>query len=316
VAINEKLPDQLKTDFLDSLIVNKIRESLHLDYKDKLDLEFTEKNKVKISINVSAFANSDGGRIIYGMSEDNGFPTGYSGIRESGKIGEWLNQVILDKIQPRIEGVRVLPITINNEETAFLVDIPSSYTAHQASDRKYYRRTEFNCEPMYDYEVKQTINRGKEPILILDSPQQFLYSTREDNEFFELRIINNGKKTAKSIRIFLYLPKNLLYKIQGRWEKLVGHQRKHYECDVIHLDFESETSFLHPGGELWLSKIEPLKDTIFIRTQTSLPFTKLTGYYEIFAEDMSPVMGTISFALGIRGIGVSVNRGETNNADV
>ena len=48
---------------------------------------------------------------------------------------------------------------------AYVVNIPQSTTAHQASDRRYYKRQNFKAEPMDDYEVRGTLNRAKNPIL-------------------------------------------------------------------------------------------------------------------------------------------------------
>ena len=57
-----------KTD-LDSLILNHIEENIHLDYKAADALSKSDNKKKEISKDVSAFANSDGGVIIYGIRE-------------------------------------------------------------------------------------------------------------------------------------------------------------------------------------------------------------------------------------------------------
>lgn len=49
------------------LINNGIEENLHLEYKSSSSLERTEGKKKEISKDISAFANSDGGTIIYGI---------------------------------------------------------------------------------------------------------------------------------------------------------------------------------------------------------------------------------------------------------
>ena len=52
---------------LQNLIDNKIEENLNLDYKACGSIERSENKTNEISKDVSAFANSDGGIIIYGI---------------------------------------------------------------------------------------------------------------------------------------------------------------------------------------------------------------------------------------------------------
>lgn len=54
---------------IDQLINNKVQENIHLDYKDSRAVD--PKKSDEIAKDASAFANSDGGVIIYGVAEDN-----------------------------------------------------------------------------------------------------------------------------------------------------------------------------------------------------------------------------------------------------
>jgi predicted HTH transcriptional regulator len=54
---------------LKALIEQKIEESLNLEFKDGAALENTDAKKREITKDVSAFANSDGGTLIYGISQ-------------------------------------------------------------------------------------------------------------------------------------------------------------------------------------------------------------------------------------------------------
>lgn len=61
---------------LDALIKNKVRESVNLDYKKCAALQKNDlKKHEEVSKDISAFANSDGGIIVYGMEEDGHIPT-------------------------------------------------------------------------------------------------------------------------------------------------------------------------------------------------------------------------------------------------
>ena len=79
---------------------------------------------------------------------------------------EWLEQII-QTIQPRIDGVAVHPV-IMDEETGtgcYVVEIQQSHTAHQAKDHRYYKRYNFNVLAMEDYEVRDVMNRRSHPKL-------------------------------------------------------------------------------------------------------------------------------------------------------
>jgi predicted HTH transcriptional regulator len=57
------------------LIKEKVQESLTLDYKKSDALGKADRKKIELSKDVSAFANSAGGVILYGMEEDQHYPT-------------------------------------------------------------------------------------------------------------------------------------------------------------------------------------------------------------------------------------------------
>jgi len=65
-------------------------------------------------------------------------------------------------ISPRIHGIKITTIVVENSipnGVLFVVDIPKGQTAHQASDKKYYKRFNFISTAMDDSEIKDIINR-------------------------------------------------------------------------------------------------------------------------------------------------------------
>ena len=64
----QDLSDYTQAD-IQSLIDNNVEESIHLDFKAAAALDKSEKKKDEIAKDVSSFANSDGGVIVYGISE-------------------------------------------------------------------------------------------------------------------------------------------------------------------------------------------------------------------------------------------------------
>jgi len=148
------IPDrfnEVNQDFLESLIKNRIEENIHLDYKEQLG------NNAEIAKDLSSFANSDGGNIIYGMREVTNKPTEIIPINQP-NLREKFDQIARNGIDPSLD-VRILPIDVNiegNKGQVFLIYIPRKYPIlHQAIKRgKYYKRTEFTSSPMSNYEIE------------------------------------------------------------------------------------------------------------------------------------------------------------------
>ena len=147
-------------------------ESLNLDYKAAGALSKQPKKKVEITKDVSAMANSDGGKIIYGIAEDaeNRHLLGsIDPVDHTVFSKEWLDHII-GNIRPRINGLIIHPVAIGNSysDVAYVVEIPSSYTAHQASDKRYYKRHNFESVPMEHYEILDVLNRQQHPRVELE----------------------------------------------------------------------------------------------------------------------------------------------------
>jgi hypothetical protein len=172
-----------------------VEESLTLDYKAGDALGTSDGKKKEITKDVSAFANSAGGIIIYGIKEDDEedkkhLPEKFAPIDRTQFSKEWLEQVI-NTIQPRISGIIIHPVALSTgfNDVAYVVEIPQSTTAHQARDWRYYKRFNFESVPMNDYEVKDVMRRRTLPEVTvefgsrkLNSPRQYLLTVKIKNE--------------------------------------------------------------------------------------------------------------------------------------
>lgn len=147
---------------VNQLISSQTEESIHLDFKSAGSLEKADKKKAEIGKDVSSFANSDGGIIIYGMNESNHVADSLSYIDGNNITKEWLEQIIQTNISPRINGLEIYPVRFGQrmDQTVYVVKIPaSSLSPHMASDKRYYRRYNFESVPMEDYEVRNLFQR-------------------------------------------------------------------------------------------------------------------------------------------------------------
>jgi hypothetical protein len=154
---------------LERLIAEGIKESLTLDYKASPSLGKADKQRDELCKDVTAFANSAGGQIVYGMIDDKQVPARLDDGAELSITKEWVEQVIDSRVQPRIEGLVIHPIQLA-KGLGFVITIPAatSRAPHQAPDKKYYKRQNFQSVAMEDYEVRDTFRRATTPDLFLE----------------------------------------------------------------------------------------------------------------------------------------------------
>ena len=192
---------------IEALITNEVEENIHLDYKAAGALDKDDKKRREITKDVSAFANSDGGIIVYGVSEEDHRPKELSFIDGRVYTKEWIENVI-QLIQPRIDGVDIYPIRFGDiEKTVYVIKVPRSTSApHMAKDKRYYKRFNFNSEPMEDYEVKDLYNRATVPKLEIVS---CMFSPKEEDDevVYDLMaaIVNNGNRVCESYKLNFYI---------------------------------------------------------------------------------------------------------------
>ncbi len=130
----------------------KIEESAILDYKEQM---ISEDKLVK---HVTAFSNTSGGDLIFGIKESGrgGYPTGIPGIEDDINL-ERLEQIIISNIRPRI-GVQFRKIDVpNSKDRIFLIiRIPEGQNRpyYDMKSRKYYKRYNYEAIPMDEFEIE------------------------------------------------------------------------------------------------------------------------------------------------------------------
>jgi hypothetical protein len=208
-------------------IHNEIEESLTLEYKGALSL--SKRNSEcsnEISKDVSAMANSAGGIIVYGMNEVNHLPKSLQGLDPNSISKEWLEQVINSKIQPRIDGLKIIPVPLNISDpgkVAYVVSIPPSPRApHMAANNKYHKRFNFQSVAMYDYEVRDTLRRQTVPKLALfaSSPGEVMKLIEDESGQYyisELNLVvrNSLNVSADRFNMRLFTPDSIKLNIQN-----------------------------------------------------------------------------------------------------
>lgn len=166
-------------DDIQQLVDDHALESATLEYKSCDALRShgnitIDEIRIEVSRDISAFANAGGGTIIYGVREypnrhlperiDDGFAP------DESVDHEWLEQVINTRIGPKIPDVRIKSITIpDSSNTIIIVHIPQSYVGpHQAADKLFYQRHNFERRSMEWYQIEDVRNRSQGPLLSLN----------------------------------------------------------------------------------------------------------------------------------------------------
>jgi hypothetical protein len=159
-----------KTDLL-RLVDEAIQESLTLDYKASPALSRDGKAPDELCKDVAALANSTGGQLIYGIEEDKitKKPSRVDdGVTDPKITREWIEQILNSRVQPRMHGIQIVQIDLQNGKFGYVITVPQSQTGpHQSPDQKYYRRFELQSVPMYDHEIKDVMRRATTPDLFV-----------------------------------------------------------------------------------------------------------------------------------------------------
>lgn len=202
--------EEYNIDDITALIDNEAEESVHLDFKAAGSLSKDDKKKAEIAKDVSAFANSDGGIIVYGIEEHEHKAHALSYIDGNTYTKEWLEQVIQDNIQRRIEGLEIFPIRDNGDITKsiYIVKIPrSSNTPHMSADKCYYKRNNFRSVKMEEYEVRDLFYREATPNLTISGYN--FYPADKNNDYvtfgFIAQVWNDSNTIATLYKINCYI---------------------------------------------------------------------------------------------------------------
>ncbi len=197
-------------DILKSFIENEIEESIHIEFKSGDALSKNDSKKKEVSKDVAAFANSDGGIIVYGISEKNHKADSFAYV--DGKIytKEWLEQIISTTIRRNIDGLKIFPIRNNNniKESIYVVQIPISIDApHLSRDNRFYKRYNFESVPMEEYEIRQLYGRKVKSELQLSGYSINLKEIGEEETTFtcETGVYNVGEKYENDYKVNIYL---------------------------------------------------------------------------------------------------------------
>lgn len=291
---------------IQNFIRSEIEESLTLEYKAGEALDRNETKKKEITKDVSAMANSAGGLIIYGISEysredKRHLPEKIAPVDRTKFPREWVEQII-QAIRPRIDGILIHSINLSSGENdvVYVVEIPQSNTAHQASDHRYYKRFNFQAVPMEDYEIRDVMFREQTPNIILnflievtsksqssetsgESPQSLPFEATNYNLIIQVH--NDGSAFAQYVACFLDVPVAILQNIENKMNvkdggKMYRHRLTNLNQEYADENFKANFPLLRSMAMNW--KI-PLNENI-----SDLQTENLEIKWKVYADNALP----------------------------
>lgn len=198
-------PDLIDSDNLSRLITGKIPENKNLEYKRDLDIKGDGERKEFLA-DISSFANSDGGLIIFGVSEEKnensqntGIPDeiiGFSGDTIDFEISR-IEGLISSCIQPRINNLLIKRIEIASKILITII-IPKNYgIPHMVtykSTNKFYKRGnsgkylvdvfELNQMFMQSNELQERANKFVSDRMVIVLNKEFIPNIITENASF------------------------------------------------------------------------------------------------------------------------------------
>lgn len=213
------MPDWDENRLQREYLTPQVEENQHTEYKAAAALAKTDGKKKEVTKDVSAFANADGGILIYGIKETSAEPKkplGFDPIDPTKFSKEWLGQVI-NNITPRVPGLLIHPVEIQSPGgLVYVVEIPKGTTAHQATDFRYHRRWNFEIQAMPNHEVQDVMHRSELP----EVGARFVHKRRSlyllphgIHEYdLSVHVVNVGSHVVKNYKLDFQFPNLVKYK--------------------------------------------------------------------------------------------------------
>ncbi|CAG9250180.1 Putative DNA-binding domain-containing protein [Burkholderia diffusa] len=213
-------------DTIDAIeaLFNEEAESFAIEYKSGRVFDNLSSNvRSEFVKDVSAFANGGGGTLIIGVAEgredERRIATGFDPVTNDRVSVEQLTNIIKSNTDPVFSAFDIRTLDHANGRV-FVIEVKQADTAHQnRMDQRYYQRTGMISEPMYDFAIRDVMNRRSRPRIEVSIVIERVEQKAERHRYRVVPSLSN-----------------------------VGHLNASHWC--LHLDRPSDVARLGPGS-LW-----------------------------------------------------------------
>lgn len=188
----EKSFDEINEADIRELIDSGTPERKNIEYKEILP-ENKYESKKEFLADVSSFANTVGGHLLYGIKEENGIPIALAGISNKDLDGEILRleNLLRDGVQPRIQGVSIKAVNIESANPVLVIRVPQSWSKpHVVNFQGHWRFYARN-------------SAGKYPLDVLELKSAFLSTTALGERIRSFHFDRISKITSDEIPVSL-----------------------------------------------------------------------------------------------------------------
>jgi hypothetical protein len=158
--------DSITEEHLRHLVDERIPESKNIEYKQSLQYATDDQKRAFLS-DLTAFANTDGGDLVFGIAEVDGTAgdlVGLKNLSSDDAIGK-IENLLRDFVHPRIIGVHIKAVALESGNQALIVRIPRSFSSpHMVKHSGVSRFCGRNANGKYDldvHELRLAFNAGE-----------------------------------------------------------------------------------------------------------------------------------------------------------
>ena len=303
MAISRQLYDSLNDiDDIWGLIHDEERESVNLDYKEA-NKQWDSKAKQKIAKHISAFANSEGGVIIFGVEcdkNDEDKPVDITGLHAK-NTPETFDRIVSSNIRPAIEGWDRKPLT-KGDKSVLIAQIPKSdLSPHQSLPHKqYFHRSGAQSLAMEHYLVDLHFGRSHKPALRLSIVEsEILYggvpSGFVGDFIFQVFVNNAGTGNAEGLSGQFKFPPKKMVKVSavGKTSERDGTTIERIQARDVAKENNDTFYFrtkndVYPGAERCIAEFQLSFHPTWLSESTTEPLIN----WDIFTTGMEPKKGT------------------------
>ncbi|MBB5408611.1 hypothetical protein HDG34_002548 [Paraburkholderia sp. HC6.4b] len=228
-------------------LFNEAEESISLEFKSGLVFNsLSSDTRRELVKDVTAFANSGGGTILVGVAESKtaqrNIATDFEPVT-NGKISvDQITAIIKSNTDPVFKNFHVSEIANGNSGRLFVIRIEQADTAHQNRlDHKYYHRVGAISEPMYDFAIRDVMNRRTCPKLMTQIDLKRVVQN-QDLHHYQLAptLINEGNMTAHHWCLHIDVPIFELARSGGDLDSIATSTFYRHECYFVRTEYSSE----------------------------------------------------------------------------